>query len=247
MLSRGLAVTKTSAPATVPAGKRRRGGPSPRARRDSTGRPPGTALADRPGITLAGSRGSGLNVGYLSQIENDKAFPSLEALASLADALHVPIGWFLIDDTRPPGRPRRRASGSHRRRGAAGSNASTAASRGTSRSSRRTRNPGPGPATMRTPATNTTSSLRAAGGWSRTGMRSRPVLGTTSSGTPSCPTTSSCSATNQARCSSSASTRRHGTRLPSPRRTRPRADHWVSRPSGRPSRLPPSPASGTCR
>jgi transcriptional regulator with XRE-family HTH domain len=57
--------------------------------------------ADRA-LTLARlSERSGLNVGYLSQIENDKAVPSLEALASLASALDVPIGWFLIDDTRP--------------------------------------------------------------------------------------------------------------------------------------------------
>lgn len=55
------------------------------------------------GFTLARlSERSGLNVGYLSQIENDKAVPSLEALASLADALQVPIGWFLIDDTQAP-------------------------------------------------------------------------------------------------------------------------------------------------
>ena len=54
-------------------------------------------------MTLARlSERSGLNVGYLSQIENDKAVPSLEALASLADALDVPIGWFLIDDTQAP-------------------------------------------------------------------------------------------------------------------------------------------------
>lgn len=55
------------------------------------------------GMTLARvSERSGLNVGYLSQIENDKAVPSLEALASLAAALDVPIGWFLIDDARAP-------------------------------------------------------------------------------------------------------------------------------------------------
>ena len=45
---------------------------------------------------------AGLNVGYLSQIENDKASPSLETLAALADALDVPIAWFLLDtSTRP--------------------------------------------------------------------------------------------------------------------------------------------------
>ena len=44
-----------------------------------------------------------LNVGYLSQVENDKASPSLETLAALADALDVPIAWFLLD---PSSRPR---------------------------------------------------------------------------------------------------------------------------------------------
>lgn len=45
---------------------------------------------------------SGLNVGYLSQVENDKASPSLETLAALGDALEVPIAWFLLDaSTRP--------------------------------------------------------------------------------------------------------------------------------------------------
>jgi mannose-6-phosphate isomerase-like protein (cupin superfamily) len=48
------------------------------------------------------SERSGLNVGYLSQIENDKAVPSLEALASLAASLEVPIGWFFIEETQPP-------------------------------------------------------------------------------------------------------------------------------------------------
>src|SRR4051812_5819204 len=38
---------------------------------------------------------SGLNVGYLSQVENDKASPSLETLAALGTALNVPITWFL--------------------------------------------------------------------------------------------------------------------------------------------------------
>jgi quercetin dioxygenase-like cupin family protein len=45
---------------------------------------------------------TGLNVGYLSQIENDKASPSLACLSSLAGALDVPIAWFLVDETRPP-------------------------------------------------------------------------------------------------------------------------------------------------
>lgn len=70
------------------------------------------------GLTLAqvGER-TGLNVGYLSQVENDKASPSLETLAALADALDVPIAWFLLDSARPPQvvraseRPRRELTG----------------------------------------------------------------------------------------------------------------------------------------
>ena len=55
------------------------------------------------GLTLARvATAAGLNVGYLSQIENDKASPSLSCLASLAGALDVPIAWFLVDEDRPP-------------------------------------------------------------------------------------------------------------------------------------------------
>ena len=55
------------------------------------------------GLTLAavGER-SGLNIGYLSQIENDKAVPSLEALATIATALEVPAAWLLLDGTEAP-------------------------------------------------------------------------------------------------------------------------------------------------
>lgn len=54
-------------------------------------------------LTLAQvAEASGLNTGYLSQIENDKASPSLDALAALADALEVPIAWFLLESTPPP-------------------------------------------------------------------------------------------------------------------------------------------------
>jgi transcriptional regulator with XRE-family HTH domain len=55
------------------------------------------------GLTLAqvGER-SGLNVGYLSQIENEKAVPSLEALAAIASALDVPPAWLLLDSHTPP-------------------------------------------------------------------------------------------------------------------------------------------------
>ncbi len=55
------------------------------------------------GLTLAGvAERSGLNLGYLSQIENDKASPSLDSLAALAEALDVPAAWFLLDDVPPP-------------------------------------------------------------------------------------------------------------------------------------------------
>jgi transcriptional regulator with XRE-family HTH domain len=55
------------------------------------------------GLTLAqvGER-SGLNVGYLSQIENEKAVPSLDALATIAHALDVPPAWLLLDSAVPP-------------------------------------------------------------------------------------------------------------------------------------------------
>ena len=55
------------------------------------------------GLTLAqvGLR-SGLNIGYLSQIENEKAVPSLEALAAIAAALDVPPAWLLLDSQTPP-------------------------------------------------------------------------------------------------------------------------------------------------
>lgn len=45
---------------------------------------------------------SGLNVGYLSQIENGKAVPSLEALATIAAALDVPMAWLFLDSAPPP-------------------------------------------------------------------------------------------------------------------------------------------------
>lgn len=55
------------------------------------------------GLTLSQvSAGSGLNVGYLSQIENDKASPSLEALAALAEAVGVPVAWFFHNEAAPP-------------------------------------------------------------------------------------------------------------------------------------------------
>jgi transcriptional regulator with XRE-family HTH domain len=55
------------------------------------------------GLTLAQvSERSGLNIGYLSQIENDKAVPSLDALVAIAAALDVPVAWLVIDSSPPP-------------------------------------------------------------------------------------------------------------------------------------------------
>ena len=55
------------------------------------------------GLTLANvAERSGLNVGYLSQIENDKASPSLHCLTSIATALEVPAAWFLIESVPEP-------------------------------------------------------------------------------------------------------------------------------------------------
>lgn len=55
------------------------------------------------GLTLAQvAERSGLNLGYLSQIENEKASPSLDTLAALGAALEVPITWFLVSATPAP-------------------------------------------------------------------------------------------------------------------------------------------------
>jgi mannose-6-phosphate isomerase-like protein (cupin superfamily) len=55
------------------------------------------------GLTLAQvGDSSGLNIGYLSQIENDKAIPSLEALGQIALALDVPPAWLLLDSSPAP-------------------------------------------------------------------------------------------------------------------------------------------------
>ncbi len=54
-------------------------------------------------MTLAAvAEATRLNVGYLSQVETDKASPSLETLAALAAALDVPIAWFLLDESVAP-------------------------------------------------------------------------------------------------------------------------------------------------
>jgi transcriptional regulator with XRE-family HTH domain len=55
------------------------------------------------GSTLAAlAAASGVNTGYLSQIENDKASPSLSTLAAIGGALQVPPAWFLMAETEPP-------------------------------------------------------------------------------------------------------------------------------------------------
>jgi transcriptional regulator with XRE-family HTH domain len=55
------------------------------------------------GLTLAGvAERSGLTVGYLSQVENDKASPSLDTLAQLGTALDVEPAWFLLSETSAP-------------------------------------------------------------------------------------------------------------------------------------------------
>jgi transcriptional regulator with XRE-family HTH domain len=55
------------------------------------------------GLTLADvAERSRLNLGYLSQIENDKASPSLSCLGAIGDALEVPVAWFLIHEVPPP-------------------------------------------------------------------------------------------------------------------------------------------------
>lgn len=55
------------------------------------------------GLTLAQvGELADLNIGYLSQIENEKAVPSLEALTSIAAALDVPPAWLLLDSRTPP-------------------------------------------------------------------------------------------------------------------------------------------------
>ena len=55
------------------------------------------------GLTLANvAERTGMNIGYLSQIENDKASPSLACLALIGDAFEVPIAWFFVDEVPVP-------------------------------------------------------------------------------------------------------------------------------------------------
>src|SRR5919112_3455879 len=61
------------------------------------------------GLTLAQvGELADLNVGYLSQLENDKASPSLETLAAIADVFEIPITWLLVDAAPTPRVVRRR-------------------------------------------------------------------------------------------------------------------------------------------
>ena len=77
-------------------------GPAGRAARPSVGREVRRWRRAR-NLTLARvAESSGLNIGYLSQIENEKAVPSLDALVAIAAALDVPAAWFLLDSTSPP-------------------------------------------------------------------------------------------------------------------------------------------------
>ena len=57
---------------------------------------------DRGSTLAALAVSSGVNVGYLSQIENDKASPSLATLAAIGAALDVPPAWFLMTESTPP-------------------------------------------------------------------------------------------------------------------------------------------------
>ncbi len=75
---------------------------APARRRPAVGRQIKRLRTDRS-LTLAQvAERSGLNIGYLSQVENDKASPSLETLSAIADVLAVPISWFLIESVPPP-------------------------------------------------------------------------------------------------------------------------------------------------
>jgi transcriptional regulator with XRE-family HTH domain len=76
--------------------------PEPGRRRPLVGRQIRRLRLERQ-LTLAViAERSGLNLGYLSQVENDKASPSLETLQAIADAIGCPVAWFLIDSAPPP-------------------------------------------------------------------------------------------------------------------------------------------------
>src|SRR5690349_6691566 len=98
----------TDAPLAAPGGLPASGSPDAMGPELAGRRPPAVGAQVRRwrterGLTLARvAAATGLNVGYLSQIENDKASPSLACLAALGSALEVPVAWFLVDETRAP-------------------------------------------------------------------------------------------------------------------------------------------------
>lgn len=60
-------------------------------------------LRTERGLTLARmAESTGLNIGYLSKIETDKASPSLETLAALGEVMDVPMSWLLTESVPPP-------------------------------------------------------------------------------------------------------------------------------------------------
>jgi transcriptional regulator with XRE-family HTH domain len=62
----------------------------------------------KAGMTLqALADQAGISVGFLSQVERDKATPSLGTLASLAAALGVEIDWFIATPRPPTASPAR--------------------------------------------------------------------------------------------------------------------------------------------
>ena len=71
-----------------------------------------------------------MNVGYLSQIENDKAVPSLDAVAAIAAALEIPVAWLFLDTATPPRVVR---AAERPRRGSAGAAVASEVDGGTSR------------------------------------------------------------------------------------------------------------------
>jgi transcriptional regulator with XRE-family HTH domain len=95
---------RDAAPAR-PSAAATRAAPSPA---EASRRPPAVGRQIRRwrterGLTLSRlAAGSNLNVGYLSQIENDKASPSLACLSAIAGALDVPAAWLLVEDTETP-------------------------------------------------------------------------------------------------------------------------------------------------
>ena len=96
-IANGIATVRRSSPEVKYLGCEK-----PRLRNDRpSGAKPGVGDVTR--LTLAQvSERSGLNIGYLSQIENDKAVPSLDALVAIAAALDVPVAWLVLDSTPAP-------------------------------------------------------------------------------------------------------------------------------------------------